>query len=142
MARTVLNRRHPEAGLNPPQKPARKSLVIEALLTLFDPEIKAWRGEQPLARVFWGYGVLTNLGIAAVYWLSFYDEQIALQQALLMFIVAYMVWLLVSIWRSSTAADNPLWGTLARHLVVVWTGNTIMVVIFLELNLIGRYFSS
>jgi hypothetical protein len=50
-----------------------------------------------------------------------------------------MVWLLVSIWRSSSAFDN-IWSTFARLLVVAWTANTIMVVTFLELDLIRSCF--
>lgn len=112
------------------------SYVLSTLVVFFNPEISAWRREQSLKRVFWGYGVLGTIGFGALYFLA---DQTVLRQILLMFIVAYMVWLLVSIWRSSSAFDN-IWSTFARLLVVAWTANTIMVVTFLELDLIRSCF--
>jgi hypothetical protein len=136
------DRRHREARLDSPRKPARRLPVVKAFQAFFNPEIRAWRGEQPLKTVFWGYGFLVNLSVGAIYYLSLDVAQTAHQQALLIFITAYMVWLLVSIWRSTNAVGNALWGTLARHLVVVWAANAIMIVVFLELDLIAKYFSS
>ena len=104
------------------------------LALFFEPEIKAWRGEQSLKRVFWGYGVLGTTGVGALYFMA---DQALLRQILLVLIAAYMVWLLVSIWRSSSALDS-IWSTFARLLVVAWTGNTILVVTFLEFDLISR----
>jgi hypothetical protein len=91
---------------------------------------------RAVAEESWGYGVLGTIGFGALYFLA---DQTVLRQILLMFIVAYMVWLLVSIWRSSSAFDN-IWSTFARLLVVAWTANTIMVVTFLELDLIRSCF--
>ncbi len=110
--------------------------VPPALVVFFKPEIRAWRGELSLKRVFWGYGVLGTIGFGTLYFLA---DQTVLRQILLMVIVGYMAWLLVSIWRSSSAFDN-IWSTFARLLVVAWAGNTIMVVTFLELDLIRSCF--
>lgn len=111
--------------------------ILQALLKFFAPELKAWQGEQSLKRVFWGYGVVGTIGAGVLYFMA---DQIVIRQILLVLIAAYMIWLLVSIWRSSSALDN-IWSTFARLLVVVWAGNTVMVVTFLELDLIGRFLS-
>jgi hypothetical protein len=120
--------------------PEERPTLADALRVFFAPEIRSWRGALPLRTVFWGYGVLASLGIAAVYILSMDGGYLRLQQVLLPCIAAYTLYALVSIWRSSRNTDNPLWGLLARHLVVVWAGNTIMVLIFLQLDLIEKYF--
>lgn len=111
--------------------------ILQALRKFFAPELKAWQGEQSLKRVFWGYGVVGTIGAGVLYFMA---DQIVIRQILLVLIAAYMIWLLVSIWRSSSALDN-IWSTFARLLVVVWAGNTVMVVTFLELDLIGRFLS-
>ena len=121
-----------DIGPDATQSVVRSSCVLPALVLFFKPEIRAWRGEQSLKTVFWGYGVLGTIGLGALYFLA---DQTVLRQILLIYIVAYMVWLLVSIWRSGSGLDN-IWSTFARLLVVAWTGNTIMLVVFLELDLI------
>lgn len=75
----------------------------------------AWQGKARLWAVFWGAGVgLTFVGAfcAAVvgdvlawplWWFALCG----------VFLVAYEVWLLVSIWRCAPNARRP-WGTLAR----------------------------
>lgn len=131
-----LKRTSCEADLDATRKIAGSALVRPVLEIFFDAEIRAWRGEQSLKRIFWGYGVLGTIGFGALYFMA---DQAVLRQILLMFIGAYMVWLLVSIWRSSSALDN-IWSMFARLLVVAWAGNTIMVVTFLELDLIRSCF--
>lgn len=131
-----LKRTSCEADLDATRKIAGSAHVRPALEIFFDAEIRAWRGEQSLKRIFWGYGVLGTIGFGALYFMA---DQAVLRQILLVFIGAYMVWLLVSIWRSSSALDN-IWSMFARLLVVAWAGNTIMVVTFLELDLIRSCF--
>ena len=122
-----------------PQERSDKSTFINFLLVFFEPEAKSWRGEQPLRKVFWSYGVLVSNSIGVIYILSMYGDHIVLQQILLPCIAAYTLWLLVSIWRSSGRTTNANWGTLARYLAIVWAGNTILVLSFLQLELIERY---
>jgi hypothetical protein len=136
MPSNELQKRPREVDRDATKSVVRTSNVLPALVVFFKPEIRAWRGEQSLKKVFWGYGVLGTIGFGALYFLA---DQTVLRQILLMFIVAYMVWLLVSIWRSSSALHN-IWSTFARLMVVAWTGNTIMVVTFLELDLIRSCF--
>lgn len=122
-----------------PQERSDKSTFINFLLVFFEPEAKSWRGEQPLRKVFWSYGVLVSNSIGVIYILSMYGDHIVLQQILLPCIAVYTLWLLVSIWRSSGRTTNANWGTLARYLAIVWAGNTILVLSFLQLELIERY---
>jgi hypothetical protein len=102
-------------------------------------EIRGWRGEQPLWKVFWCYGVLAGGSFYVLYALALHDGHIGLQQALLPCIAGYSFWMLVSLWRSSESMTGTLWGALARQAAVAWAGNTILFLIFLQLALIGRY---
>lgn len=136
MPKNDLQRKPCGADLDVTGMVADSAYVRPALEIFFNAEIRAWRGEQSLKSVFWGYGVLGTIGFGALYFMA---DQAVLRQILLMFIGAYMVWLLVSIWRSSSALDN-IWSMFARLLVVAWAGNTIMVVTFLELDLIRSCF--
>jgi hypothetical protein len=102
-------------------------------------EIRAWRGEEPLWKVFWVYGVATSVAIVALYVIAFYDGRMALRQVLLPCFAAYTAWILVSVWRCASNTNEKLWSTLARLLTVAWAGNTILVLIFLQLNLLIKY---
>jgi hypothetical protein len=110
--------------------------------TFFEPELKSWRGEQPLGMVFWRYGILPSVSLIVLYVFSLYLGRIALQQALLLCFGGYTFWLLVSLWRCSKAAMDSIWGPLARQLVVVWAINTVLILAFLQIDLVGRYFDS
>jgi hypothetical protein len=46
---------------------------------------------------------------------------------------------LVSVWRCASNTEEKLWSTLARFLTVAWAGNTILVLTFLQLNLLIKY---
>ena len=137
MPKKGLQRRNCNAVQDGTENVTCNPYILQALRKFFAPELKAWQGEQSLKRVFWGYGVVGTIGAGVLYFMA---DQIVIRQILLVLIAAYMIWLLVSIWRSSSALDN-IWSTFARLLVVVWAGNTVMVVTFLELDLIGRFLS-
>ncbi|MCC6890143.1 MAG: hypothetical protein IT536_16560 [Hyphomicrobiales bacterium] len=109
------------------------------LADFFAVERRAWRGEEPLGKVFWGYGVLASTAIAALYVVAHYTDQIAMQQILLPCFAAYTVWILVSVWRCAAHAREAFWGLMARLLTVVWAANTVMVLGFLQLDLLARY---
>ena len=55
----------------------------------FDTEIRAWRGEEPLYKVFWGYGVVVSGIMATFYGAALYAKRAGLQQALLVCFAAY-----------------------------------------------------
>ena len=98
-----------------------------------------WHGEEALWKVFWVYGVATSVTIVALYVVAFYDGRMALRQAPLSCFAAYTAWILVSVWRCASNTNEKFWGTLACFLTVAWAGNTIFVLIFLQLNLLIKY---
>jgi hypothetical protein len=108
------------------------------LLRLFEPEVRAWYGLEPLWKVFWGYGVLASAILVALYVVAVIERRPAVQQMLLIFIAGYTVWVLVSVWRCA-ATSRPIWQALARSLAVAWAANATLVSLFLELNLLADW---
>jgi len=78
------------------------------LLALFEPEIRAWRGEAGLARAFWIYGVLTSLCLVLLYALALDAGRRDIQQGLLPVFALYTGWILVAVWRCAATAP-PGW---------------------------------
>lgn len=101
----------------------------------FGPMIRAWHGEARLAPVFWLGGVLPSLILIALFGMAVYYGQTLAEQILLVVFGLFTVWIVVSIWRCSEPADT-LWPMLARFLTVAWALNAIMVLLFLELDLL------
>ena len=118
---------------------AGRSKVTKFAADFFAAEIRAWRGEEPLWKVFWVYGVATSVTIVTLYIVAFYDGRMALRQVLLPCFAAYTAWILVSVWRCASNTNEKLWSTRARFLTVAWAGNTILILIFLQLNLLIKY---
>lgn len=114
------------------------SYVWWLLARLFDLEIRAWRGEMPLAVVFWGHGVLASCVLAVLHARALDRGQLLFQQALIFLSVLYTWWILVVIWRCAENAA-PFWGTMARWLTVAWGLNTALVLVFLQFDLLVRY---
>lgn len=104
---------------------------------IFEPEVRAWFGLEPLWKVFWGYGVLASAVIIALYAVATIERRVAVQQLLLIFFAGYTIWILVSVWRC--AAMTIIWQTLARSSIVVWAVNAMLVIFFLELDLIADW---
>lgn len=61
-----------------------------------------------------------------------------LLQVMILADLAYMVWVLVAIWRCSRRATL-FWGGIARGLTLAWGMNTILVLLFVEIELATRY---
>lgn len=116
------------------------SRITKFVTEFFAAELRAWRGEQPLRKVFWVYGVAASGVLIAFYAIAFYENRVALRQVLLLCFAFYTVWILVSVWRCVNNTEDRIWGLFARLLTVAWAGNTIMIVVFLQLNLITRYY--
>jgi len=115
-----------------------RATAIRSLRAFFAPELRAWHGDQPLWKVFWGYGVLASSGLALLYLIALEQEHILIQQALLIFLAGYTAWILVAIWRC--AENSPTgWGTLARGLTIAWAANTMLVLAFLQADLLTTY---
>ena len=115
--------------------PLHKAAGVLGLLLA--PEIRAWRGEQPLWTVFWLYGVAASCAIAALYFGAMVSGRTAPRQLLLLVLAGYTGWIVVSVWRCADNTREPLWGTLARFLTIAWAANALLVVAFLELDLLG-----
>lgn len=116
-----------------------KTKVTNFVADFFAAEIRAWHGEQPLWKVFWIYGVATSASNVVLYVTAFSNGRIALQQVILPCFAAYTAWLLVSVWRCASKPEEKTWGMLARYLTVAWAANTILVLTFLQLNLLIEY---
>ena len=87
--------------------------------------VSMWRGEQPLWKVFWVWG----LGLTLFIWLSSYLATVkgfALMWWVAVFIITLPVnvWWLVSVWRCSNNTKL-IWQILARFMVVISAINTI-----------------
>jgi len=117
-----------------------KSGMSYFVARFFAPELSAWRGQQPLRKVFWLYGIAVSSALIVVYLFAFLVERVALRQILVLCFAPYTAWILVSIWRCSNNARDQFWGMLTRFLTVAWACNTIMAVVFIELNLITHYY--
>jgi hypothetical protein len=111
-------------------------ISIDFLRAFFSTEIRAWHGEEPLWKVFWVYGVLASVGLALFYLLAMDEKRVVMQQVLLMALAGYTVWILVAIWR---CAENSRWGALARGLTIAWAANTMLVLAFLQVDLLAAY---
>lgn len=125
------------------QRHARNHFVIGSGIShcaaqFFAPELRAWRGQQPLWKVFWLYGIATSCALIAAYAFAFLFERVALRQILVLCFAPYTAWILVSIWRCSN--NENFWSLLARLLTVAWACNTIMIVVSVEMNLVTHYY--
>lgn len=97
-----------------------------------------WRGHGPLWKAYWLYGVLgSNVLTIILFWLiqrgphgTFWS------QVVLLLLAAYTVWIVVSVWRCADNVETPLYGHMARALTVAWAINALLVLGFLELELL------
>ena len=117
-----------------------RSSITEFAAAFFAAELHAWRGEQPLWKVFWVYGVVTSSVLVTFYIIAFYVDRIALRQVLLLCFAPYTAWILISVWRCANNTEERIWGLFARFLTVAWACNTIMILVFLQFNLIIKYY--
>lgn len=121
-----------------PHDRSGRQLVASALLAVFATELRAWRGRERLWKVFWGYGVVASAVLAFLYVLAVREERVILQQIVLFLFAGYTAWILVAVWRCAENSDT-LWRTLARSLTVAWAANTVLVLAFLQLDLLATY---
>jgi hypothetical protein len=117
---------------------ANRSLARDFLLFFFEPQLRAWRGEETLGKVFWVYGVSFSFAFFLLYASAIFEDRIMTQQMLLIGFAGYMIWILVSVWRCAANA-RPLWDLFARRLTVAWAANMSLVVFFLQFQLITNY---
>ena len=101
----------------------------------FDIEIRAWRGEADLFRVFWVQGVLTSVVLGVLHATTILLGQMFAEQILLILLTLYSIWIVVSIWRCSLASDT-FGATIARYLASFWALNAGLVLVFRQLDLL------
>lgn len=114
---------------------------MRSLLVFFAPELGAWRGQMALWKVYWGYGVLTSFVLALLLLNALSERWLWMEQALLVALMFYTAWVLTAVWRCAERAKSH-WRFFARLSTVVWAGNAVMVLGFLELDLLPQLFRS
>lgn len=107
------------------------------LSLFFAPELRAWRGQMTLWKVYWGYGVLTSVILALLLLEALQEQKLGMEQTLLVALALYTAWILISVWRCAERARQH-WRLFARLSTVVWAGNALMVLGFLQLDLLAR----
>ena len=98
-----------------------------------------WRGRGPLWRAFWLWGVVGSWLLAAVF-LTFtraWGLSWAVYLVIAAIMIAYTIWILVSVWRCAENVRDERWQILARALTVAWALNVVLVGAFLGLDLLG-----
>lgn len=115
-----------------------RASLLSALAAFLAPEIRAWQGAAPLATVFWLYGVLASIMIGTLYAQSVLLSQHLLEQALILLLCVYSVWLPVALWRCAQRSESP-WSVPARWLSLAWGLNAFFLLMFRELDLIALY---
>jgi hypothetical protein len=98
-----------------------------------------WRGHGPLWKVYWLYGVLgsTALTLILLFLLRGGAADRVWFQLVLLLLAAYTVWIVVSVWRCAFNVKNPTYGHMARALTVAWAINALLVLGFLELQVLS-----
>ncbi len=101
--------------------------------------LRVWRGQEPLGRVFWIYGVLVSAALSGLFLLTRAHGNAVGQQGLILLLACHTWWVLGAIWRSATRAedDDYLHGC-ARAITLAWGINAALLLGFLEIGLIGR----
>ena len=95
-----------------------------------------WRGNGPLWKVYWVYGVLGSNVLVLILLLLIQRSALGSVwfQLVLVLLGAYTVWIVVAVWRCAFNVENPLYGHMARALTVAWAINALLVLGFLELQ--------
>ena len=96
--------------------------------------VRYWRGNGPLWRAYWLYGVLGSMILTALILIPELNGWFSLQilATVLAAGAVYTAWIVVSIWRCAFNIENePLgidrdtWAMLARWLTVAWVCNVL-----------------
>lgn len=112
-------------------------MLSKWLMVFFAPEVRAWRGEMTLWKVYWGYGVAVSWLLALALGAALATQALLLVQVMLIVLAAYTVWILVAVWRCAGRTPQP-WSFLARLSTIAWAGNATLVLGFLQIELLAR----
>lgn len=82
--------------------------------------------------------MLVSAGLSLLFGLAREAGRADFQQLLLLLFPAYTAAILVAVWRCGEHAAAP-WGALARVLTVAWALNTLLLLLFLQIELIHRW---
>jgi len=97
-----------------------------------------WQGRGPLWKVYWLYGVLGSNVLALI--LLVLMQRGAIDsvwfQIVLLLLTAYTIWIVVSVWRCAFNVEKPMHGHMARALTAAWAINALLVLGFLELQIL------
>ena len=101
------------------------------------PTLIRWIDRTPLWRVFWLYGVLpSNLLWIAVLWMMSAGAFVGIARVVLILLLLYTAWIIMAVWHTAPSAVDRRFGVLAKALTVVWAINTVLLVFFLEVQLL------
>jgi hypothetical protein len=93
-----------------------------------------WRGNGPLWKIFWIYGVVVSVGLATLIATAAFQKWVGLPGLIgvLAGLIVYTIWVVVSIWRCADniegrpfGIDPALWSSLSRALTVAWVINAL-----------------
>ncbi len=116
-------------------------MATETITTLSSPNPAAhyWRGEGPLWRVFWLWGVLGSWILFGLFTLAI--REVGLTWPLFSIAAAVMIpyttWILASVWQCAHNVGNYVWSNVARFLTGVWALNVGVVGGFLLVELLS-----
>lgn len=98
-----------------------------------------WQGRGPLWKVFWLWGVLGSWILAGIFATAVISAGLSwpLYVITAFIMLAYTVWILVSVWRCADNAAQEKWRGIARVLTVAWALNVLLVGVFLGLDLLA-----
>lgn len=98
-----------------------------------------WRGQGPLWKVFWLWGVVGSWILAGLFGAAWATLGMSwgLYTVTGVVMIAYTVWILVSVWRCARNSTTEHWGQIARFLTVAWALNIVLVGAFLGLDLLA-----
>ena len=99
-----------------------------------NPILALAAGEAPLWRVFWLYGVFPSNALWIVILALLYT---AAPAVLLVALLLYTAWILLGVWQCADNVENALYGVIARWLTVAWAVNTVLLVLFIQLELLA-----
>jgi hypothetical protein len=83
------------------------------------PVISAWKGLEPLWKAYWIYFVVGNIAINNLADFVLSTGNFYALVGYLIFIVAYLIWAITSVWRCAFNTEKKYWGYIARAIVVI-----------------------